>query len=214
MGIDGTGDDQSGLSIDDFLRFIQQLRGYLSAAEQQTLFETEARRPSAVATYLAVYALLARGFAQRQPSLIARAKQMLMRLGRRQDVHLEQSVCALLLGQTEEASRALELSQEYEPLAFIREHSQGAPDLLPGLCLYGERWLQKSVFPHFRDLANQKASLKEYFADEQVQGYLENLPDPSGETNNEWTVVQTQETAYATTASSRGDQRASSVSSV
>jgi len=203
MGIDGTGDDQSGLSIDDFLRFIQQLRSYLSAAEQQTLFEAEARRPSAVATYLAVYALLARGFAQRQPSLIARAKQMLMRLGKRQDVHLEQAVCALLLGQTEEASKALELSQEYEPLAFIREHSQGAPDLLPGLCLYGERWLQKSVFPHFRDLRDQKASLKEYFADEQVQVYLENLPDPSGENPNEWTVVQSQERPYTTTASSR-----------
>jgi hypothetical protein len=203
MGIDGTGDDQSGLSIDDFLRFIQQLRGYLTAAEQQTLFETESRRPSAVATYLAVYALLARGFAQRQPAAIARAKQMLMRLGRRQDVHLEQAVCALLLGQTEEASKALELSQEYEPLAFIREHSQGAPDLLPGLCLYGERWLQKSVFPHFRDLRTQKASLKEYFADEQVQAYLESLPEPSGENPNEWTVVQADETPYAATTSSR-----------
>ncbi len=201
-GIDGTGDDQSGLGVDDFLRFIQQLRGYLSAAEQQTLFETEARRPSAVATYLAVYALIARGFAQRQPALIARAKQMLMRLGRRQDVHLEQAVCALLLGQTEEASRALELSQEYEPLAFIREHSQGSPDLLPGLCLYGERWLQNSVFPHFRDLADQKASLKEYFADEQVQAYLENLPDSPGESNNEWTVVQSH-TAYTPTGASR-----------
>lgn len=204
MGIDGTADDQSGLSIDDFLRFIQQLRGYLTAAEQQTLFEAEARRPSAVATYLAVYALLARGFAGRQPALIARAKQMLMRLGRRQDVHLEQAVCALLLGQTEEASKALELSQEYEPLAFIREHSQGAPDLLPGLCLYGERWLQKSVFPHFRDLRDQKASLKEYFADEQVQAYLENMPESSGDGTNEWTVVQAQETPYATATSSRG----------
>lgn len=204
MGIDGTGDDQSGLSIDDFLRFIQQLRGYLTAAEQQTLFEAEARRPSAVATYLAVYALLARGFAGRQPALIARAKQMLMRLGRRQDVHLEQAVCALLLGQTEEASSALELSQEYEPLAFIREHSQGAPDLLPGLCLYGERWLQKSVFPHFADLRDQKASLKEYFADEQVQAYLENMPVPSAETPNEWTVVQGQEAPYATATASPG----------
>lgn len=203
MGIDGTGDDQSGLSIDDFLRFIQQLRGYLSAAEQQNLFESEAKRPSAVATYLAVYALIARGFAQRQPALIARAKQMLIRLGRRQDVHLEQAVCALLLGQTEEASRALELSQEYEPLAFIREHSQGSPDLLPGLCLYGERWLQKSVFPHFRDLADQKTSLKEYFADEQVQAYLENLPESSGDPNNEWAVVQSQKATYATGASSR-----------
>ncbi|NEP09986.1 MAG: DUF4101 domain-containing protein [Symploca sp. SIO2C1] len=203
-GIDGNGDDQSGLGIDDFLRFMQQLRGYLSAAEQQTLFETEARRPSAVATYLAVYALLARGFAQRQPGLIARGKQLLMRLSKRQDVHLEQAVCALLLGQTEEASRALELSQEYEPLAFIREHSQGAPDLLPGLCLYGERWLQNSVFNHFRDLADQKASLKEYFADEQVQAYLENLSDSTGEADNEWAVVESQKKAYATTVPSGG----------
>lgn len=203
-GIDGTGDDQSGLGVDDFLRFIQQLRSYLTAAEQQTLFEGEARRPSAVATYLAVYALIARGFAQRQPALISRAKQMLLRLGRRQDVHLEQSVCALLLGQTEEASRALELSQEYEPLAFIREHSQGSPDLLPGLCLYGERWLQKSVFPHFRDLANQKTSLKEYFADEQVQAHLESLFDaPASSSSNEWTVVQSQTTDYQTTGTSR-----------
>ncbi|MBW4648206.1 MAG: DUF4101 domain-containing protein [Kastovskya adunca ATA6-11-RM4] len=204
-GIDGTGDDQSGLSIDDFLRFIQQLRGYLTSAEQQSLFEAEARRPSAVATYLAVYALLARGFVQRQPAWITRAKQMLLRLGRRQDVHLEQAVCALLLGQTEEASRALELSQEYEALAFIREQSQGAPDLLPGLCLYGERWLQKSVFPHFRDLANLKASLKEYFADEQVQAFLEELP-AEGDASNEWAVVQPQKISYAATApsSSRG----------
>ena len=176
-GIDGAGDDQSGLNIDDFLRFIQQLRGYLTAAEQQVLFEQEAQRPSPVATYLAVYALLARGFAERQPALVRRARLMLTRLSSRQDVHLEQAVCALLLGQTENASQALERSQDYGPIAFIREHSQGSPDLLPGLCLYGERWLQDEVFPHFRDLMQQQASLKDYFADQQVQSYLEELPE-------------------------------------
>jgi len=176
-GIDGDGEDQSGLNTDDFLRFMQQLRSYLTSAEQQALFEVEARRPSPVASYLAVYALVARGFAEGQPALIRRAKNMLMRIGLRQDVHLEQAVCALLLGQTEEASRALELSQEYESLAFIRDHSQGSPDLLPGLCLYSERWLQNEVFPHFRDLARKQASLKEYFADEDVQAYLEELPN-------------------------------------
>jgi hypothetical protein len=175
-GIDGADDDLSGLGVDDFLRFVQQLRGYLTAAEQQDVFEAEAQRPSAVGTYLAVYALLARGFAQHQPALIRRAKQMLLRLSGRQDVHLEQAVCAVLLGQTEEASRALELSQEYEPLAFIREHSQGSPDLLPGLCLYAENWLQQEVFPFFRDLDQEQATLKDYFADSTVQGYLENLP--------------------------------------
>ncbi|WP_414550886.1 IMS domain-containing protein [Anabaena sp. CCY 0017] len=187
-GIDGTGNDQSGLNIDDFLRFIQQLRNYLTVAEQHKLFEAESKRPSAVATYLAVYALLARGFTQRQPALIRQSKQMLMRLGKRQDVHLEQSLCALLLGQTEEATRVLELSQEYEALALIREKSLDSPDLLPGLCLYAEQWLQDEVFLHFRDLAKQPASLKDYFANQQVQAYLEALPTDA-ETTQEWAVI-------------------------
>ncbi|BAU07955.1 IMS domain-containing protein [Fischerella sp. NIES-3754] len=187
-GIDGTGNDHSGLNIDDFLRFIQQLRNHLTVAEQHQLFEAESKRPSAVAIYLAVYALIARGFSQRQPALIQQAKQMLIRLGKRQDVHLEQSLCALMLGQTEEATRALELSQEYEALAFIREHSQNSPDLLPGLCLYGEHWLQNDVFPNFRDLAKQQASLKDYFADRRVQTYLEQLPTQP-ETNYEGSIT-------------------------
>ncbi|MDJ0737527.1 MAG: IMS domain-containing protein [Nostocaceae cyanobacterium] len=182
-GIDGTGDDRSGLNVDDFLRFIQQIRHHLTVAEQHKLFESESKRPSAVAIYLAVYALIARGFTQRQPALIRQAKQMLMRLGRRQDVHLEQSLCALLLGQTEEATRTLELSQEYEALAVIREKSQDSPDLLPGLCLYGEQWLENEVFPHFRDLAQHSALLKEYFAEPEVQAYLEALPTTTETTN-------------------------------
>ncbi|BCL35384.1 IMS domain-containing protein [Nostoc sp. MS1] len=190
-GIDGTGNDQSGLNIDDFLRFIQQIRHYLTVAEQHKLFDAESKRPSAVATYLAVYASVARGFTQRQPALIRQAKQMLMRLSKRQDVHLEQSLCALLLGQTEEATRALELSQEYEALALIREKSQDSPDLLPGLCLYAEQWLQNEVFPHFRDLSRQQASLKDYFANPQVQAYLEALPNDA-ETTNEWSVINRQ----------------------
>ncbi|MDZ8089392.1 MAG: IMS domain-containing protein [Nostoc sp. DedQUE12b] len=190
-GIDGTNNDDSGLNIDDFLRFIQQLRNHLTVAEQHKLFEAQSKRNSAVATYLAVYALIARGFAQRQPALIRQARQMLIRLGKRQDVHLEQSLCALLLGQTEEATRVLELSQEYEALAFIREKSQDSPDLLPGLCLYAEQWLQHEVFPHFRDLANQQAFLKDYFANQQVQAYLEALPTDA-ETTNEWAVINPQ----------------------
>ena len=183
-GIDGNGSDQSGLDTDDFLRFIQQLRDYLTVGEQQELFEQEARRPSAVASYLAVYALMARAFAEHKPDLALRAKKILTGLSGRQDVHLEQSVCALMLGQTEEANRALEFSQEYEPLAFIREHSQGSPDLLPGLCLYAERWLQDEVFPNFRDLKGQTTTLKDYFAKPEVQNYLESLPAEA--VNQDW----------------------------
>lgn len=178
-GIDGMGNDQTGLNVDDFLRFIQQLRHHLTVSEQHKLFESESKRPSTVATYLFVYTLIARGFVQRKPALIRQSKQILLRLAKRQDVHLEQALCALLLGQTEEATSVLELSREYEPLTIIRQQSQDSPDLLPGLCLYCEQWLEQEVFPHFRDLTKQQASLKDYFADKQVQAYLEQLPaDP------------------------------------
>lgn len=198
-GIDGTGNDSSGLGIDDFLRFIQQLRGYMTATEQQTLFEDEARRPSSVASYLAVYALIARGFSQRQPALIRRAKGLLVKLSVKQDIHLEQAVCALLLGQTEEANSAIEQSGELEQIEFIRRNSEDSPDLLPGLCLYSERWLQEEVYPHFRDLINQVVSLKDYFADDQVQSYLEELPNTNGLGNSDWTMP-TFSTRLTTTA--------------
>ncbi len=175
-GIDGKYDDGSGLDLDRFLRFIQQLRQQLTTLEQQQLFEVEADRPSAAASYLVVYTLLARGFAERQPALIVNAKELLALLSKRQDVYLERAVCALLLGQTDEASEVLTMSQDIEPLEFIRQNSQGAPDLLPGLCLYGQHWLQTEVLTQFRDLANRPDSLKEYFADANVQNYLERLP--------------------------------------
>ena len=175
-GIDGTDNDHSGLNLDDFLLFIQQLRHFLTVEEQHKLFEEETKRPSSVAVYLTVYSLIARGFTQREPAFICQAKQMLLSLGVRQDIHLEQSLCSLLLGQTEEASRVLELSHEYEALAFIRGKSHDSPDLLPGLCLYTEHWLETKLFPYFRDLVGCPASLKKYFANHQVQSFLEVLP--------------------------------------
>ncbi|MGB3612971.1 MAG: ARC6/PARC6 family protein, partial [Elainellaceae cyanobacterium] len=166
-----------------------QLRSYLTVAEQQTLFEREAKRPSAVAAYLAVYALIAGGFAYQQPTLIHQARSLLVNLSARQDVSLERAICALLLGQTDEAGRVVEQSQETEALNIIRRRSQDSPDLLPGLCFYTERWLQKDVFPFFRDLASQPTSLKFYFADPTVQAYLEDLP-AAPEVAMPWSTVQ------------------------
>ncbi|NJM28099.1 MAG: J domain-containing protein [Pseudanabaena sp. RU_4_16] len=190
-GIDGTGNDYSGLDIDDFLRFMQQLRTYMTATEQQQLFEEESRRPSPVASYLAVYALVARGFSQRQPALIRRAKGLLVKLGGKQDVHLEQAVCALLLGQAEEAGNTLEQSGEQDKLDFIRDCSKGEPDLLPGLCSYCQSWLQEEVYPYFRDLRDRFADLKEYFADDRVETYLEELSSANGAVGSEWTPAST-----------------------
>jgi curved DNA-binding protein CbpA len=177
-GIDGNQDDQSGLSVNDFLRFIQQLREYMTVEEQQTLFEHEAARPSAVASYLAVYALIAKGVSQGKPRCVERAKSLLVQLGDRQDIAIEEGMCWLLLGQPDAAHRSVSLSQDQESLDFLAQYSQGSPDLIPGLYLYTENWLQQEVYPYFRDLAGQSVSLRHYFNDPAIQEVL-NTIDPA-----------------------------------
>ncbi|BAQ66508.1 IMS domain-containing protein [Geminocystis sp. NIES-3709] len=177
-GIESHKIDDSGLNIDSFLRFIQQIRVYLSAEEQQNLFEEEAQRPSPAAGYLAAYAGIARGFTERKPEFIIRAKNSLISLTIHQDVYLEQSICALLLGQTAEAEFSLSQSREKGVISYIQEVSQESPDLLPGLCAYTEKWLQTEVFPQFKNLNGENPSLQNYFEDDRVQSYLETITNP------------------------------------
>ena len=177
-GIESQEIDESGLNVDGFLRFVQQIRAYLTSEEQQKLFEIEAQRPSHGAAYLAACACIARGVTQKMPELIIQAKNHLISLTIHQDVYLEQSICALLLGQTAESEFSLTQSQELEVIKYIKEISNDSPDLLPGLCLYTEKWLQTEIFPQFKDLKDKTASLQEYFADTSVQNYLDNLSPP------------------------------------
>ena len=174
-GIEGRGNDRSGLGTDDFLRFVQQLRNHLTVDEQLNLFVEESERPSVAASYLASYALIAKGFSQRKPSYLVQCQSLLNKFKNRQDTGLEEAICALLLGQTQLANQSLEKSQDQKALTLIQQRSQGSPDLLPGLCSYGESWLQTEIFSHFRDLSGQTASLEDYFADADVQSYLETL---------------------------------------
>jgi curved DNA-binding protein CbpA len=128
-------------------------------------------------TYLHIYALIAQGFAYRNPQLIYRSQQILRhRLSSRHNVTLETSVCALLLGQTEEAERLLNEISESPALIPIRQQSQGLPNLMRGLCWYVESWLKSDVFPCFRDLATSDPSLEAYFDNSDVQDFLEHLP--------------------------------------
>ena len=109
---------------------------------------------------------------------LSQRQLLLNKFKNRQDTGLEEAICALLLGQTQLANQSLEKSQDQKALTFIQQRSEGSPDLLPGLCSYGESWLQTEIFPHFRDLADQTASLEDYFSDADVQIYLETLsPD-------------------------------------
>ena len=175
QGIEGKGNDYSGLTVEEFLHFIQQLRSYLTVKEQQKLFVAEAQRGSGVAGFIAVYALIARGYVYQQPQFITEAQQLLQVLSPTQDISWEQAICYLLLGQTKQAISAIETSQESQIVTAIKQHSQDAPDLLPGICFYGEKWLKEDVISQFWDLKDSPITLDEYFNNPKVQDYLEQL---------------------------------------
>jgi len=178
-GIDGQLADGSGLDVEEFLHFVQQIRDYLTAAEQENLFAKQVQRGSAVAMYLAACAAMARGFAYLDPNYMLKAQQWLQRLASRQtDVALEQAICALLLGKTETALHQIKQSQETEAIANIEAYgNQGEEDFdwLLGLCRYSEQWLASVLFPKFWDLTEHSPALKDYFASESVQQTLEQL---------------------------------------
>jgi curved DNA-binding protein CbpA len=184
-GIEGNGADGSGLDRNGIFQFLETVLPLLDGDEQLQIFAPEAERPSVAAAYLAAQALLAEGYTSGDPHAVRKARGYFIRLNQRRDVHVELAVCALLLGQAEEAERALEHSKETGILDIIKQRSEDSPDLLPGLCQYAEEWLG-TLTRQIRDLKSseekQARSLKAYFAHSGVQTYLENL---SGDDNGQ-----------------------------
>jgi hypothetical protein len=184
-GIEGKGNDHSGLNADDFYQFIEYLRSHLTLTEQEDLFLAEAARPSAKATYLGWQTQIAKAVALHQPSSLQLAQQLLDSLSSRQDVSLERAICALLLGQMEEALVGVKNLKDPEVLSLIQENSRNEPDLLPGLYIYAGIWLRRELEPHFQDLSPSSFSLEEYFNNTEVQDFIENqtltppLPAPA-----------------------------------
>jgi curved DNA-binding protein CbpA len=175
-GIEGVQNDRSGMDVDGFLNFVQQIRTYLTSAEQQQLFEREAKRPSFSGQYLLAYTLLGRGFAERQAAWVHQALSLMDRMGSQKDMSLERSMANLLLGRADTALEEIAQSPERSVLNQIDRLSSHSPDRLSGLCSYCKRWLKEGVMPHFRDLAHSEPDLEAYFADPAVQAYLEALP--------------------------------------
>jgi tetratricopeptide (TPR) repeat protein len=180
--------ERFALNSESTIAFIHETLPYLTAAEQRNLFSQLARDSQQVGsrvlnvmqlacTYLHVHALIAQGFAYRNPQLIYTAQQILQyRLSQRIDCSIEQSICALLLGQTEEANQILSIAAESAALVVIRQQSQGLPNLLRGLCWYIESWLKDEAFPCFRDLVASDPSLNAYFNDRDVQDFADRVP--------------------------------------
>ena len=173
-GMEGA-NDPSGLNSDRFLGFIQQVRTYLTLQEQKEIFLAETQRGSKPGSLVAAHALIAEGYASKKPSSILQARNIFKKLNNINDHHWERAICALLLGKTAEAQTEIEHSQESNTLELIKKRSLGAPDLLPGICFYGEQWLQQKVLSQFPNLKSSKITLEEYFDDPHVQAELDRI---------------------------------------
>jgi hypothetical protein len=180
--------ERFALNSESTIPFIHETLPYLTAAEQRNLFSQLARDSQQSAaqtlnvmqlacTYLHVHALIAQGFAYRNPQSIYTAQQILQyRLQPRINVSIEQAVCALLLGQTETATKILAQAPESADLVVIRQQSQGYANLLRGLCWHIESWLKHESFPCFRDLVTKNPSIHDYFNDRDVQEFADRVP--------------------------------------
>ncbi len=179
--------DRFGLNSERTIQFIHETLHHLTAAEQSNLFSHLAREShqskalnamQLACTYLHVHALIAQGFAYRNPHLIYRSQQILLyRLSQRlNNVAIDEATCCLLLGQIEAANQILNSMPDSAALVVIRQQSQGLPNLTRGLCWYVESWFKEEVFPCFRDLKANDPSLEAYFNNQDVRDFADRIP--------------------------------------
>jgi hypothetical protein len=186
-GLEGFGDPRMG--PEEFQAFFKQIRAFLTVQEQVDLFSRWAPT-SAAADFLTSTALTASGFAQRKPERIAAARQRLEASGQ-EGVQPLLACQHLLLGQVEQARAAFE---QGAPPELKRWAEQQSPDPLAQLCAYCRDWLARDVLPGYRDL-EADPDLEAYFADRDVQSYVEQHDRPAGrvpttaESSLSWTLA-------------------------
>jgi hypothetical protein len=179
-GLEGHNDPS--LSVEEFQAFFKQIRAFLTVQEQVDLFSRWADASSAAyssgaaspgpgsraADFLATTALTASGFGQRKPERIAAAKLRLQASGTEGTQPLL-ACLHLLLGEVDQAQQAFAEGASPDLKQWAAKQSA---DPLAQLCAYCSDWLCRDVLPGYRDL-EADADLDAYFADRDVQTYVE-----------------------------------------
>ena len=174
-GLEGTSlsIDGEGLTQGEFELFFQQIRRFLTVQEQLDLYQRWQRSGSDDAAFLAAMALTASGFSRRKPERLDDARQRLAEL------HLEglelmplQGCLDLLLGDVDRAQSRVTSSSDQELQQWLLKHPG---DDLAALCDYCRAWLRRDVLPGFRDVDADAVDLEAWFADRDVQAFVERL---------------------------------------
>tara|TARA_B100000029_G_scaffold379982_1_gene374930 strand:- start:1405 stop:3435 length:2031 start_codon:yes stop_codon:yes gene_type:complete len=174
-GLEGNNSAQSigGLSQPDFELFFQQIRKFLTVQEQLDLFIKWQKRGSAESGFLAVVALVAAGFSQRKPERVNQARKYLKSL----DLHGVDKYpllgCMNLLLADVSQSEVQFRNSSDEGLKNWLDSYPG--EALAALCDYCRDWLRQDVLPGYRDVDVEPIDLEAWFADRDVQAYVEGL---------------------------------------
>ncbi len=175
-GLEGGNDSNriGELNQNDFEIFFQQIRKFLTVQEQSDLYLRWQKIGSLDASFLRVLSLVADGFSRRKPERITEAQRSLKKIKMKGLDPLPLLGCIdLLLGDVSRAEEKF-MNSEDEELQFWLNDYPG--DLLASLCEYCVNWLKKDVLPGFRDVdATAPVDLEAWFADRDVQSYIENL---------------------------------------
>jgi hypothetical protein len=177
-GLDGTDfvtsvEGAGSMTQDDFESFFQQIRRFLTVQEQIDLFTGWSDEGEAEAGFLAVVALTAAGFSRRKPECLEQARDRLQLLP---DSELDPKPLLgcldLLLGNVREAEHHFAAIRDAEVQAWFLQHSG---DNLAAQCEYCRAWLGRDVLPGYRDVDATAIDLDAWFADRDVQNYVERL---------------------------------------
>ena len=174
-GLDGLAATElpAGMDQTDFETFFQQIRRFLTVQEQMDLYGRLQQAGSVDASFLAAMALAAAGFTQRKPERIQDARQRLQELvldGL--DTKPLLGCLDLLLGDVDQAERHFAASTDPELQAWMLDHPG---DTLASLCEYCRTWLARDVLPGYRDVDAEAVDLETWFADRDVQAFVERL---------------------------------------
>ena len=168
-----TPDLPAGMDQGAFELFFQQIRRFLTVQEQVDLYRRLQAAGSADASFLAVMALAAAGFSQRKPERVQDARTRLEELTLEGlDTEPLLGCLDLLLGDVDRAERRFASSPDPALKSWLTAHPG---DGLAALCDYCRTWLGRDVLPGYRDVDSDAIDLEAWFADRDVQAYVERL---------------------------------------
>ena len=170
---DADGDQPGSLSQEDFESFFHQIRRFLTVQEQIDLFSRWFEGGAADAGFLTVLALTAAGFSRRKPEFLEQARDRLQTLANADLDPMPLLGCLdLLLGNVKDADRHFALLRDPDLQAWFLNHPG---DRLAAQCEYCRAWLERDVLPGYRDVDASGVDLDAWFADRDVQGFVDRL---------------------------------------